>query len=158
MKTKWYFGPGAHQNILHIFKSAVEPTERTHGHWVRYSVGPWPTRKRARCLWSRCRAMIAPCDGVTRICEVPGVPGVFLIIAHTGKFDGLAIPLPASRHRAIYPDEPDARCHCPGCKAHPADMPMWDTVRVTQGYPPWVVHWPDLARVYGQAHPNGDLR
>jgi hypothetical protein len=44
---RWYYGPGTQQDILHVFKSTFEPTERSHGHWIRYAIGPWNTRQRA---------------------------------------------------------------------------------------------------------------
>lgn len=44
---KWYYGPAKNQDHLQVFGSMTEPTESSHGHWIRYAVGPFRTRAKA---------------------------------------------------------------------------------------------------------------
>jgi len=60
-RKRWYYGVGVGQRILHVFSSAMEPTEASHGHWVRYAVGPYSSQH-------------AAIDGARRSQVYPGYP------------------------------------------------------------------------------------
>lgn len=82
--------------------------------------------------------------GITRFVEVPGAAGLFLVIAHTGRPDGVALPLPPTHQQHIA-----CRCDCRWCFDHPDQPPMWDTLRAAESCEAWRVHWPDLITASG---------
>jgi len=61
---------------------------------------------------------------------------------HTAKDGTIFVPLTHNLRRAI-----NGGCQCPHCKAHPHDVPMWDTLAAhPDSKHSWIVHFPDLPR------------
>jgi len=61
---------------------------------------------------------------------------------HTATDVTVFMPLTYNLRRVI-----NGGCQCPHCKAHPHEVPMWDTLAAhPDSKYSWVVHYPELTK------------